>query len=125
MEFRPALFMAGPSDSHGELAWLGYLRDEAALVEATMAIAVQNNMKLSKDARARASDVHALRAVRMINKRLDTSGAQLDDGLLGAVYTLAFREVRKTRDQYLDPKADIAWSVLQIMIRRGGSTFGG
>jgi hypothetical protein len=104
MEFRPALFMAGPSGSHGELAWLSYLRDEPALMEATMAIAVQNNMKLGKDARARASDVHALRAVRMINQRLDTSGAQLDDGLLGAVYTLAFREVRKTRDQTFGPQ---------------------
>lgn len=94
-EFRPLIFPAGTGcpGSPNEAQWIRLFMAEPALLEASMVIALRNRPGLQNAAGSDVADQHAVRAIRIINKRLSTTSTGLTDGVLAAVFTLALSEV--------------------------------
>ncbi|EEU36746.1 uncharacterized protein NECHADRAFT_51893 [Fusarium vanettenii 77-13-4] len=92
-EFRPIVFPAGYGypGSERETVWVDQLLAEPALIEASMAIGLKYTPRHRTPWTSREADIRKCMAISMINKRLDTA-AGLSDGMLGAVFTLAFAE---------------------------------
>lgn len=102
-EFRPIIFPSGngSDDSPSARVWVELYRSEPALIEASMSISTGRYPKGLDPGR---SDVHAYRAMKMVNRRLQNIETGIGDGVLAAVFTLSFREVH-----LLLPSA---WSIL-------------
>lgn len=90
--YHPVLFppITGNPPAVSEITWVDLLRSEPALLEATLSLSSRHQ---NKDSLAKEPDLHAHRAVSMISKRLGNGPAAVSDGVLGAVFTLAFSEV--------------------------------
>ncbi|OAQ69394.1 hypothetical protein VFPFJ_10599 [Purpureocillium lilacinum] len=89
--YRALVFPAYPScrGTVVESQWTALLVSEPALLEASMAIGVRHQASPS----ARESTWHAYRAVNLVNKRLNARPPDLGDGVIAAVFTLAYSEV--------------------------------
>jgi len=90
-KYRALVFPAYPSyrGTAVESQWTALLISEPALLEASMAIGVRHQASPS----ARESIWHAYRAVNLVNKRLNARPPDLGDGVIAAVFTLAYSEV--------------------------------
>ncbi|KAH7149898.1 hypothetical protein B0J13DRAFT_549044 [Dactylonectria estremocensis] len=93
-DFRPLIFpnRAGCPGSPNEIQWIELVVAEPALLEASVAIGLRNCPGHQNTAYSRVADMHALKAVSMVNKRLDAPSTGLTDGVLAAVFTLALSE---------------------------------
>ncbi|KAH7160733.1 hypothetical protein EDB81DRAFT_782868 [Dactylonectria macrodidyma] len=93
-DFRPLIFptRAGCPGSPNERKWIDLVVAEPALLEASVAIGLRNCPGHRNTAYSRVADIHALKAVSMVNKRLDAPSTGLTDGVLAAVFTLALSE---------------------------------
>ncbi|KAM6509985.1 hypothetical protein FALCPG4_017618 [Fusarium falciforme] len=102
-EFRPIVFPAGYGypGSERETVWVDQLLAEPALIEASMAIGLKYTPRRRSPWTSREADIRKCMAISMINKRLDTA-AGLSDGMLGAVFTLAFAERLASDERALD-----------------------
>lgn len=91
--FRPILDASaeGGVMTDKEAAWFNLVRSEPALLEATLSLASRAGNGIP----TRIADLHTSRAVSIINKRLEQGVAALTDGVLGAVFTLAYCEVSR------------------------------
>ncbi|PWI69339.1 hypothetical protein PCL_00986 [Purpureocillium lilacinum] len=89
-KYRALVFPAYPSyrGTAVESQWTALLISEPALLEASMAIGVRHQASPS----ARESIWHAYRAVNLVNKRLNARPPDLGDGVIAAVFTLAYSE---------------------------------
>lgn len=96
-EFRPLIFPAGTGcpGSPNEAQWIRLFMAEPALLEASMAIGLRNCPGRQNASRSDVADQHAVRAIRILNKRLSTASTGLTDGVLAAVFTLALSEVTR------------------------------
>ncbi|RSL80294.1 hypothetical protein CEP51_006671 [Fusarium floridanum] len=102
-EFRPIVFPAGYGypGSDRETVWVDQLVAEPALIEASMAIGLKYTPRHRSPWTSREADIRKYMAISMINKRLNTA-AGLSDGMLGAVFTLAFAERLASDERALD-----------------------
>ncbi|KPM41358.1 hypothetical protein AK830_g5175 [Neonectria ditissima] len=93
-EFRPLVFPAGNGlpGSVNEALWVRLVLSEPALMDASMAVGMRHWPGKTRGAASVCADVHMLRAVSAINRRLDAAAAGLTDGILAAVFTLALSE---------------------------------
>ncbi|KAF7554810.1 hypothetical protein G7Z17_g2663 [Cylindrodendrum hubeiense] len=98
-EFRPIIFPAGNGSpgsvcpgSANEEQWIRLFMSEPALLEASMAIAFRTAPGHQSASNSRRADLHAFRAVSIVNQRLSTTSTMLTDGVLAAVFTLALSE---------------------------------
>jgi hypothetical protein len=75
----------------GEASWVDLALSEPALLDASMAISLRHSPGVLA---TRVADWYTYRAVGMVNKRLDDSPEKLTDGLVAAVFTLSYCEVK-------------------------------
>ncbi|KAK5997683.1 hypothetical protein PT974_00038 [Cladobotryum mycophilum] len=93
--FKPLLFPSIPStpDSLHHTAWTSLLVSEPAFLEATLSLAYRYETRhRCVGANGLPPDIHIYRAIKLINRRLEDPSTALSDGILGAVFTLAFNE---------------------------------
>lgn len=95
-KYRPLVFPASleESDTPDAGKWFALMRSEPALVEASMAIATRCGSTSSPFQSSQRATMHTYKAVNIISERLDRAPDALTDGLLGAVFTLSYSEVR-------------------------------
>lgn len=84
----------GAPGSSREASWIGLLQSEPALVDASVAIALRHSPRLQNPKGLRDASICKGRAIKLINERLNTP-LGLTDGVLSAVFTLTYAEVRK------------------------------
>jgi hypothetical protein len=84
----------GAPGSSREASWISLLQSEPALVEASVSIALRHNPRRQNPKGFREASICKGRAIKLINERLDTP-LGLTDGVLSAVFTLTYAEVRK------------------------------
>lgn len=70
--------------------WVQLVQSEPALLESYMSVAMRHR----QNDQSGSINPHPYKAVRLISKRLKEGSGAVSDGVLGAVFILAFFEVR-------------------------------
>lgn len=93
--FRPLLLTiaADKATLIRERSWMQLNYSEPALLEASLALVALYHGSTGGSGPVGDPDVHLGKAVRVINSRLNDPATAVTDGVLGAVFTLAYCEV--------------------------------
>ncbi|KAJ4127952.1 hypothetical protein NW768_008235 [Fusarium equiseti] len=81
--------------SSREAEWVNLVRSEPALIEASISIALQQYPGNADTKSLQQAVIHKGRAIQLINRKLGTPTG-LADGLLSAVFTLTYAELRES-----------------------------
>lgn len=109
-KYRPLVFPTSLEESDAPHAskWFTLMRSEQALVEASMAIAIGCGSNDSPAQFSQKGTMHTYRAVKIISRKLNRGSLELTDGLLAAVFTLSYSEVRVDSPQTRQRINDVA-----------------
>ncbi|KAH8811075.1 hypothetical protein F5884DRAFT_265510 [Xylogone sp. PMI_703] len=82
-----------PEEGLKEADWFDLISSEPAMLEASLYLAANvHNVRVSKSSNSVVVNSHRGQAIRLVNERLNDLQTALSDGIMGAVFTLAFSD---------------------------------